>query len=222
MNENDMKARFEALAPWHVNGTLDPMERRWVEDYVREHPDAAAELRWYESLQTKIRANIPETSPDLGWDKLQQRIRLERRQATKSWSEQLSELWSSLRFGQTLSLRPAFAYAAVALVVVQAGVIGTMVLEQSRQQAEFEEWRSLQTPVVSGPVLRVSFRPEASERDIRMLLLNVSGTIVGGPGQLGNYIIYVPGNRIDAAADALAKDEHVDTVDIMARVPGKE
>ena len=73
MNEQQMKERFEALVPWHVNGTLEQGEREWVERYVRDHPEAAAELRWYESLQSRIRENAPVVAADFGWDKLQRR-----------------------------------------------------------------------------------------------------------------------------------------------------
>ena len=79
MREEELKSRFEALAPWHVNGTLEPAESRWIEEYARDHAEARAELQWYEALQNQIRANAPEVSEDLGWDKLAGRIRDEER-----------------------------------------------------------------------------------------------------------------------------------------------
>jgi len=227
MREEELKSRFEALAPWHVNGTLEPAESRWIEEYARDHAEARAELQWYEALQNQIRANAPEVSEDLGWDKLAGRIRAERRQVMNrtSWSDSIREfLAGTFGMGGQLVLRPAFAYAAVAVLVVQAGVIGTLLFEHGQDQAQVEQWRSVQAQggAISGPVLRVSFRPETTERDIRVLLLRNGATLVGGPGQLGNYILYVPKERVSAAETALRDDPHVDSVDVMATLPPKE
>ena len=43
--------RFDELLPWYVNGTLSDEDRAWVERHLAEHPDARAELDWYQSLQ---------------------------------------------------------------------------------------------------------------------------------------------------------------------------
>src|SRR2546422_6405133 len=82
--ESTMRRRFAELAPWHVNGTLSQADRAWVEDYVRSHPKAAAELQWYASLQEKIKADIPQVSPDIGLERLLNRVRLEKRRVAKS------------------------------------------------------------------------------------------------------------------------------------------
>ena len=227
MTEDELKARFEALAPWHVNGTLEPAESRWVEDYVREHAEARAELQWYQALQGQMRANEPAFAEEQGWDTLMSRIRAERRQVrnTTSWMDSVREfLGSAFGAGGQLVLRPAFAYAAVAVLVVQAGVIGSLLLDRGRDQAEVEQWRSMQarSGAISGPVLSVSFKPDTTERDVRTLLLRNGATLVGGPGQLGNYIIYVPQERVAAAEAALRDDPHVDSVSVMATLPSKE
>src|SRR5688572_8739895 len=49
-----MKAKFDELLPFYVNGSLSEADRVWVEDYLRQHPGAAAELHWYESLQGRL------------------------------------------------------------------------------------------------------------------------------------------------------------------------
>src|SRR6266700_8388424 len=127
MNESQMKARFEELAPWHVNGTLAANDREWVDGYVRDHPEAAAELAWYQSLQAKMREGEPAIGEEYGWDHLHQRIRAERRVAPRNWSERVSGFLSSL----LVVPRPALAYAAMALVVIQAGVIGVLMAEKT-------------------------------------------------------------------------------------------
>lgn len=226
MTEEEMKARFEELAPWHVNGTLAPAERTWVEEYAQRHAEARAELQWYEALQTQIHDNVAEVSDEIGWDRLQSRIRAERRQAqTKtSWLDSIREFVTGTLGGGQLALRPALAYAGVAVLVVQAGVIGSLLIDRDRDQAALEQWRSVQaqSSAIAGPVLRVAFKPDATEQDIRMLLLHTGATIVGGPGQLGNYILYVPAERFAAAQEALRNDSHVDNVDVLNTIPSKE
>jgi hypothetical protein len=73
-----MRQRFLELAPWHLNGTLSAADRAWVDDYVRSHPEACAELEWYASLQQQILADVPEVPPDAGLERLLHRVRLER------------------------------------------------------------------------------------------------------------------------------------------------
>ena len=42
--------RFAELAPWYVNGSLSAADRSWVDTYLAEHPEARAELAWFQSL----------------------------------------------------------------------------------------------------------------------------------------------------------------------------
>jgi anti-sigma factor RsiW len=87
-----MKSRFDELLPFYVNGTLNDADRAWVDDYLREHPGAAAELRWYESLRTKLVEDAPAVSSEVGMDRALHRMRTEgptphlpRRAAAPPW-----------------------------------------------------------------------------------------------------------------------------------------
>ena len=219
MDERDraMYNRFAELAPWHVNGTLSETDRRWVDAYVRDHPRAAAELEWYRSLQAKVKADVPEVSPDIGLDKLLARIDVEKRRAAERRTQRaIDRVLDPIRsFVESLFLRPAYAYAAAALVVIQAGVIGGLVVEQRQTEQEFSDYRSIATAPASGPTLRVTFRSDARESDMRMALVDVGGTLVGGPGQLGGYVVRVPAERIASAAQALQANPAVEAVEIV-------
>src|ERR1700716_964077 len=72
-----MKPRFDELLPFYVNGTLSADDRSWVESYLSEHPVARAELQWYESLQTKLREDVPAVSSEVGMERALRRIRTE-------------------------------------------------------------------------------------------------------------------------------------------------
>ena len=216
-----MYNRFAELAPWHVNGTLSETDRRWVDAYVSDHPRAAAELEWYRSLQEKVRSDAPQVSTDVGLDRLLARVRVEKsRAASRRTQRVIDRALEPLRgFVSSLFLRPAYAYAAAALVVVQAGVIGALLVEQRHTEQEFSEYRSIATVPATGPTLRVTFRADARESDIRIALVDVGGTLVGGPGQLGGYLVRVPVDRINVAARTLQANTAVEAVEIVQPAP---
>jgi hypothetical protein len=214
MNDQRAKDRFQELLPWHVNGTLSAAQREWVLWYLREHPETTGELRWYESLRDKILRNAPEVSSDVGWRSFAKRIRDERRAAAPSIFARIGEWLASMHF------TPAFA-AAAAVILAQAAIIGAL-LRQSSMQDDLGAARAI--PAASqaiGPVIQINFKPEASERDMRMLLMEIEGSLVGGPGQLGNYVVRVPADRTHAAAKKLESSPLVDVVMVLPRWPQK-
>lgn len=219
-----MRRRFEELAPWHVNGTLSEADRRWVDDYLRAHPKAAAQLDWYVSLQEKIKADAPQVSPDIGLDRLLDRVHLEKqRRRARVRDSFLDRLLAPIREAvASVTLRPVYAYAGAALLVVQAGVIGTLVIEQLATEQEYAEYRSIAPVPSPGPVLRVTFKDDARERDIRHALVDIGGTIVAGPGQLGEYIVMVPEAKIGRAAETLRANAAVAEVNVAATPPTRE
>jgi len=191
-----MDADLLQLLPWYANGTLNDADRARVDAWLRTDPAAAAELAWLVSLQQRVQADAPEVSDEIGLARTLQRIRTESRpaarRATPSFTERL-RAW----FDQ-FSLSPAFAMAAL-VVVVQAGVI----LKLSTGERDYEEVRAVAGAAVrDGQLLRVAFRPDARESEIRLLLVAVQGNIESGPGQLGDYYVRVPA---PSAADALAR-----------------
>jgi hypothetical protein len=79
-------------------------------------------------------------------------------------------------------------------------VIGVLAWQQ---RPEYSEIRGgVQDASPRGPLLRVSFREDIREAELRKALADVGGEIVGGPGQLGIYLVRVDGD-LRAAADRL-------------------
>jgi hypothetical protein len=219
-----MKARFDELAPFYVNGTLSDTERAWVDDYLREHPGAAAELKWYESLQTRLREDAPAVSSEVGLERAIRRIRAEgpapvlpRRAAPPTLFERVRDFLASV-VPQPV-LRPALA-GALAVVAVQAVVIVQMTSEVDESQ----QIRAIPGAAVEeqGPYLKVSFKPDAREADIRLLLVRMRGSLAAGPGQLGDYYVRVPQERFAAASDMLRGSAIVDTVAVVDGLPPRE
>jgi hypothetical protein len=213
-----MKSRFDELLPFYVNGTLDADDRTWIERYLREHPLAANELNWLRSVQTMTQAEVAPASADVGLERAMQRIRAERAQAAPVAATSLVEQarhWLSRLLPQPM-LKPALA-GALAVIALQTVVITAMVGER-------EETSPIRTtPPVNvteqGVFVKVNFRPDATEADIRMLLLDVQANIASGPGQLGDYYVRVPAWQADAVTAMLGASAIVEGVAVVDALP---
>lgn len=210
--------RFDELLPFYVNGTLSAADRAWMEDWLRDHPQDAAELDGCSSLQARIRDDVPAVSSEVGLDRALGRIRREgpapqraRRAAQPGLFERAGQ-WLSSLLPQPM-LKPALA-GALALVAVQ----GVVILQMAGQDDDASLMRSLPGQAIDdGTFIKVNFKGEARESEIRLLLVEVHGSLAAGPGQLGDYYVRVAAAQADAAADKLKASTIVDAV---ARVDG--
>jgi len=216
------KDKFDELLPFYVNDTLDQTDRAWVDAYLREHPKSAAELQWYRSLQDTMQRDAPAVSAEVGLDKVMAKIRAERapaRAAAKPAAPSLGERmrgWLAALAPQPL-LRPALA-GALAVVLVQGVVIANLVNTDG-----FADTRAKQPTVVDpGPFLKVNFKADAREADIRMLLVEIDGSLAGGPGQLGDWYVRIPEARITAAAEKIKASAIVDGVARVDALPPRQ
>jgi hypothetical protein len=205
-----MNERFEELLPWYVNGTLKGEDRAFVETYLEQHPEARSELDWYRSLQQRVQENAPAVPATIGLAKAMRLIQGDR----PSLAERFSAFFGN--FG----MRPAFAMAALAVVVVQGGVIMNMLHEARDDANEIRALRAVR--VEEGPMLKVSFAPDAKESDIRMLVVQVGGELAGGPGQLGDYYLRVPAGTEAAALSRVQAAPIVQAASLAPGVPPRE
>jgi len=215
-----MKTRFDELLPFYVNGTLEDPDREWVDTYLREHPKSAAELQWYRTLEETMKRDAPAVSAEVGLDKVMARIRAERAPARAKAVPAQPSLgervrgWLAALAPQPL-LRPALA-GALAVVVVQGIVIANLATQDDDTSVIRAK---VVTPVDPGPFLKVNFKADAREADIRLLLVEVNGSLAGGPGQLGDWYVRIPEARIAAAASAVKASPIVDGVARVDALP---
>jgi hypothetical protein len=200
-----MNERFEELLPWYANGTLGAEDRAWVDAYLEQHPEARSELEWYHSLQAKVQENAPAVPATIGLARTMRLIQGDR----PSIAERIGAFFGN--FG----MRPSYALAALAVVAVQGGVIVSLIGETRDNANEIRALHAVR--VEEGPMLKISFAPDAKEADIRMLLVQVGGELAGGPGQLGDYYLRVPAGSEEAA---LAKAKAAPIVQAAALAPG--
>jgi hypothetical protein len=209
------KRRLDDLMPWYVTGNISDEDRAWVETVLRDYPDGQAELEWHLRVREQIRARFDQVPQDVGLQGLMARVKSgQRRRASPGLASRLRD------FVVSLGARPAHAFAT-ALIVVQAGIIGALLLQEA-VPPEYSETRSLSPQAAAGPVLQVTFKSDITERDLRLLLIRIGGRVVDGPGQLGDYIVAVPAERIEPARDELEQSGMVDSVTILARQPERQ
>ena len=67
----------------------------------------------------------------------------------------------------------------------------------------------------------MNFKADAREADIRMLLVEIDGTLAGGPGQLGDWYVRIPEARIAVAADKIKASAIVDGVARVDALPAR-
>lgn len=219
-----MKAHFDELLPFYVNGTLSDRDRAWVEAWLQDHPLADAELRWYESLQTKLREDLPPVSSEVGLERALQRIRTEgpapqgvRRAAAPSLAGRVRD-WFAAIVPQPM-LKPALA-GALAVVAVQALVIGQLSMDGDDESSQI---RAVPGSVVDkGPYVKLNFKPDAREADIRLLLVETHGSLAAGPGQLGDYYVRVPAPQLNATLEKLKASALVDAVALVDALPAAQ
>jgi hypothetical protein len=218
MDENEQKQQFLKWLPFYVNARLDENEREWMTQYLAQHPKAELDLQIERALKAAMLAELPETAADEGLAAFMGRVRAESGLAKpiikESWrqlAQQCLDAWVPVL------ANPRWA-VAIALLFFQTGLIGMLSIQ--RQTPTQSEWRSVaETQQLQGPVLQVTFKPSATEEEIRLLLIKIRGSFLGGPGQLGNYLIKVPKDGIVQAKNLLMNTAIVESVVVLDSLP---
>jgi len=205
-----MKQRFDELLPWYANGTLGDEDRAWVDRYLEEHPESRAELEWYRSLSQRLRDDAPAVPDTIGLAKVMTLIHGDR----PSLSERVSAFFAGL------GLRPATAFAGLAIFAIQGGVILNLMSADRGEESDIRARRASMTE--DGPMLKLNFAPDAKEAQIRHLLVSVQGRLAGGPGQLGDYFVVVPRGKEAAIAEQLKTNPIVSAVSLAPGLPPRE
>lgn len=203
-----MDMRFDELSRKAAAGTLDAEERAWLEAHLREHPERRADLEWDEAFGRQLERKIASMPPLPGWERTERILQAERRPAAPGLLERMSA-----RFAQVFGVRFDMQAAAVALVLVQAVAIGVMAWP-GREAGEDRIRGAAQDPAPRGPLLRVSFRDDVREADLRRVIAGAGAEIVGGPGQLGVYLLRVRDGDLEVAAKRLRESGITSLVEV--------
>lgn len=214
-----MNTEFDDLSRKAATGTLTSAERASLDAYLRDHPERRADLEWDAAFHAKLEEKIDAMPVMPGWERTQRALRetpeLGAADVRRAWAkgpgilDRLSD-WFAATLGFSINAQAI----AVALVLVQAGVIGTLAW-QDRETGEGVIRAGTQDPTPRGPMLRVSFRQDVREAQLRSALADIGGEIIGGPGQIGIYLVRVKDGDLKAAASKLRAGGTTELVEVV-------
>lgn len=200
---------IELLLPWYVNGTLEAADLAKVEDYLARHPDMAEQVATLrEDMAEAIGANEAIAGPSgAALDRLmaqieQEEVPLRRRaaQTGRSLMETIGDFLASLSPGRL----GWAAMAAAAVIVLQAGVVGTVMLNPPTGGATYETASGTKAP--GGTFVLVQFKPEAAMTEVSAYLAEHGAEIIAGPKPGGLY-------RVRISAEELAGEKRAALID---------
>lgn len=169
--------RVFELLPWFANGTLDPAERRGVEEHLAACRECTEELARCRELAEAVRSaavSAPAPHPVQLRGLLARIDQLPARPLP--WRARLRRLPTRGRLGALVLLQSA------AVLVLLLGPHG-----RTPPPPDPAPYRTLSSaaPVVAGPSLRVVFAEGATLGEIRILLGELTGEITAGPSRHG-------------------------------------
>lgn len=213
-NNNLPISDLEALLPWHAAGTLDSHEAAEVEKALASDPELARRFAVVrEEMTETILYNEALGAPSARvmenlFKAIDKERKVVRREAGASGglAAWFADLFTPRAFAFT-------AAAAVIVVLIQAGVITKLMIDENG--ATSFETASAPAPgatrgIQVGSYALVRFTPQASIGDITRLLDSRSAVIVDGPrpgGPAGMYKVRVSAARLSKNdLDSLLKD----------------
>jgi hypothetical protein len=220
MDENSN--RFQELLPFYLNDRLNEADHAWMLQYLAQNPQTEAELHFEQSLKAALRAELPETAQNQGLDAMMSRIRSDLASAKDEnlKSESRSFIDSCLNAISAFFHNPGWA-VAVTLLILQTGFIGLLMNNRTAPLLPtYSQWRSVgETPAYKGAVLQITFKSSATEAEIRLLMVKIHGVFLGGPGQLGNYIVRVAPEQLEAAKKQVQDSAIIEAVQVLPEMP---
>ena len=177
--------RIQELLPFRANGTLDGEELAAVEAALAEDADLRGELAALEAIRQTMQAEEAQSPGDFGLARLMREVEAEgRAPASVAANENVVPL-SRLRLWQ-----------AAAAVVLAVSIGFSLPRTGPDTGPEAVAVRDAAPEAGGGYSLAsggdaadftVAFSPDATELDIRVLLLDARVEIVSGPSALGLY-----------------------------------
>jgi hypothetical protein len=204
------RARWLELLPFYLNGTLDPVDRAWVQEYLERNPDVRPQLEFQEALRgtliTGVERSVEAVPATIGLPSTLSRIR------ARSPRSRLLEWVFSTRTDSGWRIAPVLV---AALLVI--GVQSLMLMQPQREPVA--SVRSIGRSLADGPLLRVNFKPEARESDMRLLLIETRALIVAGPTRLGDYYVKTVPERLSETRSLIGRSPLVQQVDEVPGLP---
>ncbi|MGL4574118.1 MAG: hypothetical protein ACRCV9_04925 [Burkholderiaceae bacterium] len=212
---NPNQVRFEALAPLYAAGTLNAADRAWMDAYIKSEPKAANDLKWHVGMTQQLHARFDDVPTNIGLDKALAQVQMLPKRQPVQTAAQAAPLKRLIDwfFAGSPKFSPAFA------VLLLCALAPSLLLMQ-KSEVPHSETRSVKQGLFDGPLLRVNFKADAKESEMRFLLLEQGGLVVG-PTRLGDWFVRVAPGRIEAVREALSKSALVASVEIVQTLPAE-
>ena len=199
-SDDPIHSEVAELLPWHVNGTLKAPEQ----DVVARHLMECKACHQESLMLSRLRADLSEEDLDMDMraslTRVRQRIELaaQPQRSALGWHG----LWQSLVDHWRQLERPVRHVLATqtALVTMLLVMVGWLVYTPAVPLANYHvlgAHASLNS--VPQAQIVVVFAPDATERQMRAMLLRVGANVVHGPSAEGAYVL-----AVDAAQRARA------------------
>lgn len=213
--------RVWELLPWHATGRLDASEQRLVVGHLEACARCREELARDRALAQTLHeeaGSMPAPHPG-GFARLLARIDNAHQALSPpgNWRLRLRELY---RITPPPMRRLAVAQLAALLLLVIAVAWQRSPVHETPAAAVFHTLSSDTTALPIESAIRVVFAPEATESEIRSLLLEAHGQIASGPSPMGAYVIRVADSGSDSLPVVLAHLRSHGKVRLAEPVPG--
>ena len=192
--DTDEHHAVQTLLPWYLSGRLDRPEVEQVEAHLAGCARCQSELAW-ERRMSAAQAALGSDAGDVehGWTRLRQALAASTGGAPSRPASRPRRLRDDWRAGAPWLRWTLGAQFAAVLVLI------TLVVAPHAPDETYHALGSAGHTSAGNMVVR--FRPDATEREIRMALKGAGARLVGGPTATDAYLLSVP---VDREAAALA------------------
>ncbi len=198
--ENQDHDNVWELLPWYVNEGLSPQEVTQVETHLKDCMACQSELERCQALNQTVKTNQRDewkpSAPHFA-KVLEQVDALEARRMKSQdapgwlakWLPWLSNTPGPARF--TLALQGALVVALATTLMIRE-LIPAQTYQTLSQPSEHS--------IAGEPQVRLVFREDLTEKELRALLIGAQGRLVAGPTSLGVYTIVLEQANADTPA----------------------
>ena len=218
---NESQDDVELMLPWHAAGTLSRRDAKRVEDALARDPELARRYDLVrEELGETIRLNETLGAPSArAMDNLFKKIDGEPARRALPRLD-LAARFSEFMAGFSPRTLAWSAAAAVLAIVLQAGIITGVLLNERTPGSGYQAASAPATAPADGSYAMIRFAPQASASDITGFLEANKLSVAGGPAAGGLYRVRVgmtgmPKNDLARIVRELQQDK---TVDFIAAV----
>ena len=202
-----LRARAEELLLLRMNGRIATDEQEELDALLDAHPEFAEAEEFLAALKTELAARESAPSPgEFGLARLKRAIAEQVRDASPKAASKTETNVVTL----PARVAPVWRYAAIAaMLLLTVQTVGVFTNPEGVLRLAGGPGTHIE-----GPVFTVAFVPEASETEIRTLLISLDLSIISGPSALGLYqvaaLMEVPAEPILNALDAAPVVESVE------------